>query len=288
MTTQKNLYRPTLKALWGKLVDINGMLFLIANQIENYEKQQEHLWKTKNIKFQRFMGASLTVSDLTGPTDNGWLYHYPAGGFSVKGHEFDIMKDEVIRRFSCFSVAQSYETFETFLKDTVARYLYLHPSAAIDKDIKKFEQKHKEMDSSNVKYWIELVRFARGTYGGQTNEKLFEFLRNAVPRLKKAEHNNNRGTDLIKWYKAASVARHAITHSRLEIPHKDWKYLDKKDKTFFPCKNQGEKHFLTITKTHAKNCLTMFAEYGFLIFKCLSEKEGYRWNIVRGMGVETK
>ena len=50
MTPQKNLYRPTLKALWGKLVDINGMLFLIANQIENYEKQQERLWKKKGIK----------------------------------------------------------------------------------------------------------------------------------------------------------------------------------------------------------------------------------------------
>jgi hypothetical protein len=288
MTPQRNLYRPTLKALWGKLVHINGMLFLIVNQIENYEKQQECLWKEKGIKFPRFMGAALPVTDLTGPTDNGWLYHYPAGGFSVKGHQFGKMKDEVTRRFSCFSVAQGYETFETFLKDTVARYLYLHPSAAKDKDIEKFEQEYKNMDRSNVKHWMELVRSTRVTYGGHANEKLFNFLRKNVPKLENAEHVNNRGMDLIKWYKAASVARHAITHSRLEIPHKAWKYLDKKDKTFFPCKNQGERHFLTIKRKHAEECLSMFAEYGFLIFKCLSEKEGYTSNIPRGMDMERK
>lgn len=287
MKHKRNTYRVQLKALWGKLNHINGILFLIVNQIGNYEKQQQSLWKQKNIKVPRFIGATLSMTDLTGPTDKGWLYHYPTGGFSVKGHEFTKMKEEVIRRVSCFSVAQGYEAFETFLQDTVARYLHVHQSVAKPKDIRKFEEQYNKGDRSKVKYWMELVRFARGTYGGMDNKKLFEFLRDFVPELKVGEHDNTKGMDLTKWYKAASVARHAITHSRLEVKECSWKYLDKNDQRYFPCKSEGGRHFLSIGRKHAENCLRMFAEYGFLIFKCLSKNEGYKWNIVRGMGMKT-
>jgi len=283
MRVKRNPYLTPLKALWGKLANTNGVLFLIVEQIENYEKQQERLWKERNIKVPRFMGAALTITDLTGPTDNGWRYHYPVGGLSVKGHEFAKMKDEVIRRVSCFSVAQGYEAFETFLKDTVARYLHTHQNEACPKKIQKFENKWKMKDKSKIEYWME---FVRKTYRGQGNEKLFEFLRDVVQELKVGEHDNTRCMDLTKWYKAASVARHAITHSRLEVKEGSWKYLDKNDQRYFPCKSEGRRHFLALRRKHAENCLEMFAEYGFLIFKCLSKNEGCKWNIVRGMGTE--
>lgn len=283
MVHKKNQYRTPLRALWGKLNHINGILFLIVNQIENFEKQQQRLWKKKNIKIPRFIGASLSMTDLTGPTDNGWPYHYPTGGFSVKGHEFAKMNEEVIRRISCYSVAQGYEAFETFLKDTVARYLHTHQSEVCPKKIQKFENKWKMKDKSQIEYWMEYVR---RTYRGQGNEKLFEFLRDVVPELKVGEHDNTKGMDLTKWYKAASVARHAITHSRLEVKEGSWKYLDKNDQRYFPCKSEGGRHFLALRRKHAENCLSIFADYGFLIFKCLSQKEGYKWNILRG--IDTK
>ena len=287
MGTKRNPYRPPLKALWGKLAHTNGVLFLIVQQIENYEKQQQRLWKEKDVKIPRFLGARLVITDLTGPTDSGWLFFHPINGFSVKGHEFARMKEEAIRRLSCFSVAQGYEAFETFLKDTVASYLHIHQSVAEAKDIRKFEKQCNRSDSSKVKYWMEFVRFARATYAGQENKKLFKFLRDVVPDLEVAEHNNTRGMDLTKWYKAASMARHAITHSRLEIKSGSWKYFDEKDRKYFPCKSEGERHFLAVRRKHAENCLNMFAEYGFLIFKCLSKKEGYQWDIVKGMRTKT-
>jgi hypothetical protein len=286
MAIKRNPYRTALKALWGKLNHINGILFLIVNQIERYEEQQQRLWKQKNIKFPRFAGYSLPMTDLTGPTDSGWLYHYPTGVFSVKGHEFAKMKEDVIRRISCYSVAQGYEAFETFLKDTVAGYLCVHPSKAKCRDVREFEERCGKTDRSKVTYWMELVRFAKGTYGGQDNRKLFRFLQDVVPVLKVAEKDNTRRMDLTKWYKAASVARHAITHSRLEIAEGSWNCLHKSDKTYFPCMTEGRRRFLVLKGKHAENCLRLFAEYGFLIFKCLSQSEGYEWNIVKGMAIQ--
>jgi len=287
MNFKKNPYRPQLEALWGKLSNVNGVLFLIVNQIENYEKQQESLWKKKDIKVPRFMGAVLSITDLTGPTHEGWPYNYPIGGLLVKGHEFAKMKEEIIRRISCFSVAQGYEAFETFLKDTTARYLHRNQGIADVNDVQDFEKQCCRSNKSDVKYWTAFVRFARKTYGGKDNDKLFGFLRKVTPELEVAENKNNRDMDLTKWYKAASVARHAITHSRLEIPEDSWRYLDKNDKIYFPCKNVGHRHFLALERKNAENCLSMFAEYGFLIFKCLSKQDSYKWNIVKGMRTET-
>lgn len=282
MNRRKNPYRRPLNALWGKLANTNGTLFLATNTIENYETYAARTFKTKYPDIKRFAGAALSMTDLTGPTDKGWPYHYPVGGMWVEGHEFEQAKDGIIRRFSHFSFAQGHEAFETFLLDTMATYLRMHQSSAEPKDIHDFEKKGGPMDKSQTRYWEAFVRSTR-TYRGSNNEKLFKKLRLAAPELAAGEHKNTRKIDLTKWYQAASIARHAITHSRGEIEADPLNSLDKRGSLYFPCRTMGGKHVLCMDRRCAERCLEMFASYGFLVFKSLSKADGYPWVIIRDM-----
>ena len=280
MSTVSNTLQEPLMDLWGRFNFLNGILLLLENQLNNFRKLFENGLASKKRDLSHvFVGVSLVVSDITGPTDNGWRLCYPAGGFHTQGQDYFRMADVIVRRESAWAVAQGYEAFETFLKNIAARYLHAHQNKAKREKLNKFEINGNSEGRvrSDIKYWQMFVRWKYR--GGKNNKELFKLLRGLAPGLADAETTNDRGMDLPKWYEAASVVRHAVTHCHL-IVRPDQLHWIEGGASYFPFQIENEAIILNLERKNAEKCLTTFAEYAFQVFKFLSKAGKYDWEIL--------
>jgi hypothetical protein len=68
---------------------LNGLLFILGNQLSSFEKLfRESISKTSFDISRIFSGASLPIRDLTEWPENRWARYYPSGSFSLEGEEY--------------------------------------------------------------------------------------------------------------------------------------------------------------------------------------------------------
>lgn len=109
-----------------------------------------------------------------------------------------------------WTMAQAYESFETFLKDVLAAALLHDPSLADQKKLLAHKRCTQDFDGSKLSQWRA---FVEGRYRGTNNSELFALARQLAPPLAAAEMNNRAKVNLVAWYSVWSALRHAITHS---------------------------------------------------------------------------
>ncbi|MDP3014097.1 MAG: hypothetical protein Q8M92_07650 [Candidatus Subteraquimicrobiales bacterium] len=267
-----------LEEIFKKLNSINGLLHHLENQLGNFRKMfTEGIKKSKFDLSNVFVGSALVISDITEWPEDGWRIHYSTGSFHTRGEEYLALVDVLVQREASWAVSQGYESFETFLYDIVATFLANNVDKA---DSKKLGKARTPIDT--LEDWKQ---FVRKSYRGKQNKEIFKYFRDLAPDLTKAEKHNNRQVDLSEWYSVVTEVRHAATHSNLVIksvritgwPKKRIAILNK----FFPGELEGTGYILHLNRKNAEETLRGFAEYAFIIFKCLSNSVGYDWQIFK-------
>ncbi|MEX1014189.1 MAG: hypothetical protein WDZ80_03450 [Candidatus Paceibacterota bacterium] len=255
-------------------------------QINYFQKRIERLKKdirknvAKHESFQiedLFHGTSLVITDLTGPTDNGWLLKFRTGRHFVKGEEFIEQLDWFLEREASLTVQQGYEVFESYLYDITASYLHANQKKL---QIDIFKDYLPNCDTYEQKVWGSAVR---GLFRRKANSVLIDYLREFGGNLKKAElqEHNNRLMNLKDWFEVTTQLRHGTTHSLGKIKKDCIKKLSKDQvkllQTIYPGQFVNGEYEITLSFESAKSAITTYAEYGFAIFKSLSVEQGYEW-----------
>jgi hypothetical protein len=271
-----NPLEPALENLFGRLNFYNFLISYIDKRLTNLKNDIERrAGESEKIGVEDLMhGTSLIITDLSGPTDDGWLYQYPTGNFDVEGEDYLQMLDEFIGREAERVVAQGYEAFETYLYDVTARFCDAKSEQSI---VDHFKGNLPKVPDRDLEAWKKAVR---GVYRRKPNSDLVDLIRNLGQDLEKAEvHTNNRGLDLVRWYQITGEVRHAVTHSEGVISSKVIEGLDRKEirvlRKKYPGAKTDEGYALQLDVDSAQEALRTFTEYGYAIFKALSEERDY-------------
>lgn len=278
-----NPLNPPIYDLFYHLNTLNGLLFTLDNQLKNFEKlYRESISKSSFEISDIFSGARLVIRDLTEWPDDGWARYYPSGTFSSKGEEYFKLIKILLARESAWTVSQSLEAFERFLKDISANMLLNQQHIAETKNVQKFEsdKKSEKMKKSDVIFWRTYF-----DYHYRTNKEKLKFLRKICPAIATTEVDNNRVINLTDWFAVVEEVRHSATHTNFLIKPdrmKNWP-KNKREilKNNFHGDNAEQGYQLYISKENATFCLELFSEYSFQLYKSLSILSGYDWNILK-------
>jgi len=223
---------------------------------------------------ESFMGSTLIMGDLTGPSDNGWKLNYPTGfGNSIRLPEMSDNIDKLISREGMRNVATAYEILESFLFDATAIFLKLNP------DKRSHAKKIEKPTDADLKEQIRLYR-------GRNNKELLRLIRTICPRFKTSETQNTPNINLKEWYITLSHIRHAIVHSlfRLDLSKVNFtKYQRQVLDHYFSYQLHDDIAELTLSYEQANRTMVMIAEFGFLLFKSFSIEMNEDWRIFKDM-----
>lgn len=289
----ENLNNPIINPLvilFKRLNELNGFLFLFHSHLERNKRSIVYSIEKGKYNYSRlFAGSALVIRDLSEFPDDKWARYYSISVFSTEGEEYIKIADDLINRESAWTVSQAYEAFETFLKEILATFLIENRnnqkySEELLESLTKLKRKpRKSLNPALVDNWrIFISEYYK-------NDELLILLRKIVPDLNKIEKRNNRALDLTIWYGVITEARHSITHSDRLIKNqrmKGWsqyEYLILSEQLNGSFNHQG--YLLNPTMENAKNILTLFDEYGFIIFKSLSELENYDYSNILTEGI---
>lgn len=207
--------------------------------------------------------SALVISDWTGSTDNGWKINYYTGTIkevNKKNYPDEISK--ILSREFGMAYAQCFEAFETLLKDLI----YI-----------KIQNDH------NFKNLLPNNDYSRQSIKGGTD--LFKLVRKAGgERFGKYSKENNCKFRFKEMFTIISEIRHAITHSKgvlatAKIPNDN--YYKALFKYLMPFNDlEGEKILLKFEYDMFYNLLIYLSEFGYQIFKILSEEDNYECKIL--------
>ena len=276
MNNTDNPYQANLNALLDKLNTLQGLVFHLEDQLGTFRKSLlRTLQDREPDTIYKFLGTRIVFTDLTEEYEDGFRRNYTAGHFSSQDEELLKVADLLLQRQAAWSIAQQFEVFETFLKDTLGTFFYLHPNRVDTNQLGRWQKKYFFVPNG-VDDWREFVRFSYNK-----NIELFKALRKYVPALSEAEQNNNRGIDLTSWYQVVSVMRHATTHSDLVIHASKITHWNQNDlvnlDTFFSGEVIDGNYNLRPSYKQVEKNARMFAEYALLIFKYFSMLDNYYW-----------
>ena len=212
---------------------------------------------------QYFSLTSLVISDWTGPTDNGWKLPFHSGVHKLTEKDNYVKEVEnLLSREFGLTFAQSFEAFETLLKDFIVSKI-------------KNDQSFKNSLSEKKDYNRSSLR------GG---EDIFKLIKKAGDeKFKKYSKQNNNNFRFTETFKVFSEVRHAITHSQGKIKTskipKDNYYKNLFEHMLPLNKLEGETVLLKFEFKTLDRLLIYISEFGFQIFKILSENDNYEWKI---------
>lgn len=271
------------EVLFGFYKQLNyykGTLYYLESQLNKNRDRIKNNYSDDHInKF--FAGYRLAVSDLTESLDEGWRINYATpAAFSVSGKEYVEFVDKIIERESAWTVSQTYESYESFLKKILSVFLFHNKTFADPKKVSAFiNNKCPDFNiDNNVEKWTEYLNYS---YRGKNNRKIFNLLRQINPELRDFEIQNNRSLNLIDWFEVYSEVRHAVTHSNfvvetnLSITYKT--ILD----LLFPGEQVKTGYQLKMSPKNVERNLEINVDYAFLIYKFLSISARYNYKVLR-------
>lgn len=274
-----NPFEKPLRSFFDRLILLNGINHFITNQFNVVRKKLLSYKKEELNKI--FSGSLLIFLDITKDYGTPFPPFYTSGLFVTKGKDYVSTVEKLGNRESGWCISQAYEAFETYLYNSLAMCFYKKILRAKAKDVVDFNNEFYPKGASpklDRKYW---QNFVREKYG--TNKKLLNKIRSISSDLQRAELNNNESLDIKKWYRITTEVRHAVTHTDFIIAIKrmrDWDTETKKMLTkYYPGNYKKKGYVLEINKKDASINLRIINEYSYQIFKFLSQKRDYRWEI---------
>lgn len=289
MEASTNPFQPTLIELFERINALNGLLSVLNNQLNNYQETLNHAISEENRDLAPMgVGTSIVVRDLTERPEHGAAVYYPSGKFVARGEQYLNLIEVLVSRESAWSISQGYEAFETYLKDTIAVYLFENQAASDVKRLEKFKRDPKShlLKENDLEFWKAFSRYAF-----QENRILLDYVRQIAPLVQEAEERNNRALDLVKWYEVVTKVREAATHSNFIIKAERIQSWTKQHKEILETNFSGEfnngNYSLMLKPDNAETALKLFAEYAFAIFKSISIALNYDWQIFKKKGHET-
>ncbi|MAN28389.1 MULTISPECIES: hypothetical protein [Mesonia] len=251
----KNPYKIYLDNFFETINDLkhttNRINKVLLKDVERYTKKEANF----------LSGTALIIGDWTGPTDNGWKKTFHTGIRKTtfkKNYASEIEK--ILSREFGLAFSQCYEALETLLKD------FVYQKIQTDKYFK--EKLNKEYSRESLK-------------GG---EDIFKMIKKASgKRFLKYSNDNNSNFKFSELFRIFSEVRHSITHSKGQLnSSKIFKNKYYKDlfEYLFPL-NKLENDFIQLKFDYKSlnNLLNYLAEFGYQIFKILSEEDNYEWKI---------
>ena len=228
------------------------------------------------------VACRLAVRDLTEFPPSGGARHYPTGGFVSLAEDHPQTWGAALSRNAAWTVSLSFEAFETFLKDVLAATLHAYEAVFSDAGVSaKVARIRDHLEGSDEQAWRRAITYRHGSCS-----ELLKLARKLGPTLCDAERKNNRGLNLKEWFIVANAVRDAVTHSDLAIrasrmegwPKQRLALLTK----HFPGNTTPKGHELCVTWEHADKVVTVFAEYGYSVFKALCLATAEEWRVLRG------
>jgi hypothetical protein len=277
MDTISNPLAIPLSDLLQRLNVLNGYVLLLDNQLKNFQNLFENSYKNNNVDISNiFAGFTLDIRDLTISTDQKYHSYLAAGIFVKEGEEYLKAADEIISYWSAWTVAQCYESFETFLRDINAYYYF---GDVPHQPIGKLE--HIPVETGNLDAWKALFR--NRSWNTFT---LLEQLRATAPLLADYEKTNVCRINLADWHDILAPVRHAITHANFLLHRRSREKGSKNllddllPKYFSGTWITPDIYNLNITKEQAGDTVQLTGDYAHLIFKCLCDANGSDWQVL--------
>jgi hypothetical protein len=239
----------------------------INGRINKVLKKEIEIYRQENSKIH--LASALVISDWTGPTDNGWEINFHTGvrtETSKDTYEIEIKK--IFYRQLCLLYAQSYESFETYLKDCL---------------FQKIEQ-----DKSLREYTMSLLPkskqapFNREKMPG--GYSLFKILKKAGGQsFKNFTSKNNLNVRFSELWNILSEVRHSVTHSKSYIQEdkisKSQHHIQIFNFLFNSVIVDDKLRIIELDYQKFERLIKRFSEFAFQIFKILNIEENLEWNI---------
>jgi len=256
-----NSYKKSLDQLFEKLLyyrHISGRINKVfQKEIEQYSSD------TAIIHF----ASALIISDWTGPNENGWDINFHSGiTTETTKDNYKSEIEKIHSRQLCLLYAQSFESFERFLKDCLFERLGQDDN---------FRKSVITLLPKNQNSSITRAKMPGGDH-------LFKALKKAGgASFKDFTSKNNLNIKFKELWTVLSEVRHAITHNESMI---ELKLVNKSEyhsdifNYLFNSKSVSD-DFLLIELDYGKfeKLIKRFSEFAFQIFKLLSIEEHIEW-----------
>ena len=280
------LHSPLMR-LFDRLSFLNGLLTHLENQSVNYLPLLKKAFEEQNLDPSIMRaGVALTIRDLTQPVNSFRAYHPVGSSVSHNLNEYQHMLEIVLYRNCGWAVAQGYEAFETYLKDITAIYIQRNVAAIDPAILKKLTPGTKKLlelsnlgfSQTDFEYWKSCIAYTRWN-----NKDIVSQIRDEFSKiLRNVEQDNQHSIDFVEWFDIVSEVRHAVTHSNGIIKPDKQKptWTQQTLNLYFPGNVTSDGYELQLTVENAERNLQLFAEYGYVIFKCLSDEQNYTVNVL--------
>jgi len=114
-----------MEELLQRLNVLNGSINLLTDQLDIFSKTSKQSHEEQGVGSENvFAGFALLIPDLSSPIDRRYLSYVHGGAFIKQGDEYFEAGEELVKKWSSWTIAQSYEAFETFLRDISAYFYY--------------------------------------------------------------------------------------------------------------------------------------------------------------------
>lgn len=284
MALVSNPYYPHLQKCFERISEVDFYFSAISYDLRRFQENLlQQIEKHGDDHPVRFTGRNFTIFDLTEP-GTGSATPYPVSGRHSSGRHYHNLIQRVRWLLAGDTVADSYEIFESFLKDIVAEYLMRHSADEPQTKVTKFDSSGaaNNLTKGSFEYWRAYFPF---TYN-RGNEHVLKFLRAKCVEIAQFETNNVRGRDLNQWFIAITEVRHGVTHSGHRISEsriRNWQRSDVQvlNRLFRNVKaSEHDSEFqLQIDEGQATGACQSLAEYAYLIFRCISKAETLEYHL---------
>ena len=233
----------------------------ISNRLNKVLSEDLKKYSDENATY--YSSTALIIGDWTGIIDNGWKLPFHTGIDKItkrEGYAREI-KNVLSLQFG-LSFAQCYEALETLIKNM------LYVKIISDEKFRNLLSNKKDYSRNSLK-------------GGN---ELFDLIKKAGgDKFKEYSKQNNNNFKFKEIFVIFSEVWHAVTHSKGElatskIPKN--KYYQELFEHLLPLNNlDSESTILKFEHKSLNHILVYLAEFGFQIFKTLSEEDAYEWKI---------
>lgn len=286
----QNIYNQYIEEFLERAAFLQGSIYHLSKDINKYREVYIES-RQSNIDLDFRLGTHLVISDITGPTDNGWHYVYSTNeGYTVKLTDYDDQNSRLINEYTSFTILQSYEAFRRFLKSILARYYFENQDMVVKHKLLKFKKRNRI-----IRFWNQLLHSRQNFEQefifqnmelGKYNSNLFKCLRRLSEHYRKHEKKNNKNLDLIEFHKIFSICRHSITHNDSIVEKDTISRLSKNGKRildFFATKEVKKGLLINLSQKKASRIIVVICEHVFLIYKSISLAESMNWKILKNM-----
>lgn len=252
-----NTYRKYLDQFFEKLLyyrHISGRI----NKV--FQKDiQEYTSEKAKIHF----ASALIISDWTAPTDNGWEINFPSGiSMETTKSNYESEIEKIFSRQLCLLYAQSFESFERYLKDCL--FDRLDRDDTIRECVIKLLPKNQK------------TSITRGKMPGGDN--LFKVLKKAGGEsFKDFSSENNLNIKFKELWTILSEVRHSVTHNEslidLGLVNKSNHHTEIFNFLFNSKSKSDDTMSIELDYKKFERLIKRFSEFAYQVFKMLSIEE---------------